>query len=206
MPPNQPSQYDFIMSSSAKPKRQFNFGNSTGSRIALVLIGLTLIIVAVVVVNSLFSKDQKAQAQRLTEIVQTQSEIIRVSGLAKDKAKDIKTRNYALTTRLSVESSQLQVKKSLAGRGVSSKSVNKKLGVLKNPKTDAVLIEAGKNNRFDDTFYAVINKQLEDYQKLVKTAYDNGTPAEKKTLDLSFQNAARLKTKTVADSTSPTVQ
>lgn len=197
MPPNQPNQnqYDFIMNHPTKPKRQLNLGNSMRSRIIIVAIAVILVIIAIATINSFLKKESTAQAQRLTLIAQTETEIIRVSGLAKDKAKDIKTQNYALTTRISMESSQLQTKKILAGRGVSAKSVNKKLGATKNPKTDAALDEAAKNNRFDDTFYVIMDKQLADYQLLLKTAHSNGTPVEKKTLDSAYQNAGRLKAK-----------
>lgn len=195
MPPNQPNQYDFILNDSPKPKRTLHFGNSTGSRIAMVVGALILIIVAVTVINSFLSKDSQAHAQRLTEVVQSQNEIIRVSALAAKDGKSPQTRNYALNTKLSVQSSQQEVKKLLASRGIKEKSLSKKLEASKNVKNDEILKEGNLNNRYDETFVALVNKQLSDYQTLISTTYESSSSTEKKALTASFENAGRLATK-----------
>ena len=93
---------------------------------------------------------------------------------------------------MSAQSSQQQIKKSLAARGVKEKSLNKQLAAGKNSKTDAALEEAEKNNRFDETFKAIMNQQLKDYQKLLNGAYASGSVSEKKVLTAAFENATLL--------------
>lgn len=139
------------------------------------------------------------QADRLTEIAQAQSEIIRVSSIAKDKGRSDQTRNFAVNTSFSVTSSQRDIKKALVGRGVGEKSINKRLTASKNPKTDALLNEATKNNRFDETFETIMTKQLSDYQILLQAAYQSSDATEKKTLEKAFQNAALLTDKKTAN-------
>lgn len=175
-----------------QPKRGFDFHHNLKARLVVVAAGIIFLVILVTIVSSFLNKDAAAQTQRLTEVAQAQTEIIRVSTLAKDKAKAEETRSYALNTKLSVESSQQQIKKSLAARGVKEKGLNKKLSAGKNPKTDAALDEAEKNNRFDETFKAIMNQQLKDYQKLLNGAYASGTTSEKKALADSFENAALL--------------
>jgi len=193
MPPgNQQNPYEFITNPAPPPRRKLNLGNSMGARFALIAGAVILFIIVAVVVSSFFNRENKAQVERLTEVAQSQSEIIRISALADKKAKDIKTRNLAANTRLSVESSQQEVKKLLNGRGVGSKGLDKKLGAGKNTKTDATLDEAARNNRYDETFAAVIEKQLADYQKLLTAAHQSGTANEKKTLSALFQNSKLL--------------
>lgn len=192
MPPAQQNQYEFIMNPSRPPKRRFDFHNNLKARIAVVAVLLILVVIVATVVSSFLNKDAQAQAQRLTEVAQAQSEIIRVSALAKDKAKKEDTRNFALNAKLSVESSQQEIRKVLSKRGVSEKSLNKQLSAGKNSKTDAALDEAAKNNRFDETFTAILNQQLKDYQKLLQGAFASGNSDEKKAITYSYENAARL--------------
>ena len=92
----------------------------------------------------------------------------------------------------------IETKKLLAKRGVKEKGLNKILGNKKNDKTDAALKEAAQNNRYDETFNALMQKQLSDYQKLVKVAHDNGTANEKKTLNESLESNAKLITPVAA--------
>lgn len=195
MPPNQQNQYDFILSNNSKPKRRLNFGNSTGSRIAIMVGAIILLVIAVTAINSFLGKDARAHTDRLTEVAKAQNEIIRISSLAAKDGKDPKTRNYAFNTKLSVQSSQGEVKNLLTRRGVKAKGLNKKLAAGKNTKNDETLKEGGLNNRYDETFIALTNKQLSDYQKLLKAAYSSASPNEKKTLTASFENAGRLAVK-----------
>lgn len=202
MPPQQQNQYDFIMNGSPKPPRNPLLGTGLGARIAVIAGLLIIIIIIGAVINSFLTKGDRVQTDRLVEIAQTQTEIIRVSSLAKDKAKDINTLNLAVSTRLSVESSHQEVKASLAARGVKGKSLNKKLAASKNPKTDAALDEATKNSRFDETFLTIINKQLTDYQKLLQAAYPGSKTKERSVLTASYENAGRLVKKSETGTTS----
>ena len=138
MPPNQQSQYDFILSSNNQPRRSFKLGGGKGARIAVIIGGIILLIILASVAKSILSSGDKAQTQRLTEVVQTQAEIVRVSTLAEKESKDVDTINFAINTKLSVQSSQQQIKESLVSRGVKDKKISKTLGAKKNSKTDTL--------------------------------------------------------------------
>lgn len=205
MPPQQQNQYDFILNNKAKPPRGPLLGGSVGARVAVIAVLFIIFVIAAGVINSFLSKDSQAQNQRLIEIAHAQTEIIRVSAIAKDEknAKDTTTRNFALNTSLSFESSQQQVKKLLAARGVSEKSLDKRLAASKNPKTDAALDEATKNSRFDKTFLTLMHKQLTDYQKLLQAAYPGSTPKERATLTALSENARLLAANSKTEANQP---
>ncbi len=197
MPPNQQNPYDFILNNN-QPSRSPLGGNSMAVRIAVVVGGLVLLIIIAVVISSFLGGSDKAQNQRLLEITQSQGEIIRVSALATDqKTKSTEARVLAANTRIATTSSQQKTKQLLAKRGIGDKAVTKQLGAGKNPKNDAALDEATKNNRFDETLTALLNTQLTSYQKLVQAAYENGTPSEQKILKSEFENAKLLTAKTI---------
>ncbi len=192
MPPQQPNQYDFIMGNNAKPGKRLPLGNNKLARALVVVVIIIIVGIIAAVANSFLTKDSQVQTNRLVEIAQSQSELIRVSSIAKTKAKDLDTRNFALNTQITVETSQQQIIKTLNARGVKSKGLNKQLGAAKNAKTDAALDEATRNNRFDATFTTILNKQIADYQKLLQGAYAGSTPKEKTTLTAAFENAGIL--------------
>lgn len=196
MPPQQQSQYDFILNNSPKPPRGPLVGGNKIGRILVVVVGLLLLIIAGVAANNFLKGSDKEQNQRLIDIAKAQTEIIRVSALVKpETAKDLDTRIFALNTRLSLEGSNQQIKTLLAARGVNKKSLTKIVAPSKNPKTDGALDEATKNNRFDETYLTIIEKQLSDYQILLKAAAEAGNTKEKQSLTASFNNVDRLSTK-----------
>jgi len=119
----------------------------------------------------------KVQKERLLEIAQAQTEIVRLSSQASQKAGSIETRSLAITTRLSVQSSANQTTEALTKYGVKANS--KMLSKGKNSKSDDLLTEAAKNNRFDETYKQILNEQLSNYQKLLKASFDSGTKKEK---------------------------
>lgn len=192
MSPNQQNPYDFITQSNSHPPRSPLVGNSKRARIAIVVAGAIILIMIAYIIMSLLSGSDKAQNQRLLEITQSQSELIRVSTLANTGAKSVESKSLAANTRASLQTSQFETKKLLAARGINDKGVTKQLAKGKNPKTDAALKEATDNNRFDETFATLLNKQLTDYQTLLRTAYENGTPTEQQALNKEFGNAALL--------------
>lgn len=183
MPPNQPptpDPYGFILNPE-KPKRGLLFGG--GIKFKLILTGIVAFIVitgGVILGNSL-DGPRDAQKDRLIEIAQTQTEIVRLSTIAENKAGAPSTKSLAITTKLSTESSLNQTKEALAKYGV--KSDVKLLNQGKNQKSDTLLDEATNNNRFDETYKKLMSEQLANYQKLLKSAFESGSKSEKVVLN-----------------------
>ncbi|MGI9028287.1 MAG: hypothetical protein ACR2FM_05625 [Candidatus Saccharimonadales bacterium] len=201
LPPQQQNQYDFILNSTPKPPKQPVFGGSKVARVLVVVVGVVLLIVIGLVVNNFLNSGSKAQTQQLIEVAKAQTEIIRVSGLVTPQtAKELDTRVFALNTKLSTQGSSQATQTLLTTRGVKKKALNKTLAGGKNPKTDAALDEATKNNRFDDTYRTIIGKQLADYQTLLKTTSETANPKEKQALAEANDNVNRLITKLAARS------
>lgn len=188
-PQNTNDPYGFIMNS---PQKQANKPIGMGARIAVVAGGVLLLIIVAIIGNSLLSSGQKAQTQRYIELAQTQTEIIRITTLADKKAKTLNTRSYAVTTRVSLESSQKSTTAILNKRGIKEKKLTKLLSASKNPKTDAALEEATKNNRFDETFNKLLNTQLANYQKQLNDAASGASKKDKQALQRSFNQVAIL--------------
>lgn len=192
MPPQQYNQYDFIMNA---PKQQRGPKVSgIKSRVLLVIIGLIVLLIIAVIANKILTAGSSAQAAKMTEVAQAETELIRVASLGIDTAKDRDTLNHAATIKATIQSSQNQTKKLLEKRGVKGKGLTKKLSASKNSKSDDKLEEARRNNRYDETFNTLIDKQLTDYQKTLKAAFGGASKSEKILLEKSSKNAERLKT------------
>jgi hypothetical protein len=203
MPPynQQPDPYSFITNPQKPPRRKFSIGGSMTARIVIVAVGLFLLIAMFVVASSFLNRENKAQAEKFIEIGEAQSEIIRISEQAEKEAKGAQAQNLAANTSLSLKSSQQDIKKLLNGRGVGSKNLDKRFAAGKNAKTDSTLNEATRNNRFDETYSTVLSSELDDYQKLLNSAFESGTQAEKQTLQSLFQTAELLSESSTSSNT-----
>lgn len=189
MQDDQKDPYEFIMHPE-KPKRQFNFGNSTGQRAMIVAGGAFILIVIAIVLASLFNQGTGEQRRRLVQLAQTQNEIIRISELADKESTDIPTRSRAITVKSTLSTDQQEVLALLSARGTELKG--KDLSGLENPATDKQLEQASANDRFDNEFSQILNRQLKDYQKMLKKAHDAGTVAEKQRLATDYLEVSIL--------------
>lgn len=192
MQPNQQNPYDFILSGNQKPPRNPLFDLSKPIKIALVAGIIILMIIIWTVLSSFMNSESNAQKDRLLEITKKQGEIIRISTLGEKDTKGIEAKELAANSKISTQSSQLEVKQLLSSRGVGEKGVNKQLSAGKNPKNDETLQDGKDNNRYDETFMALMNQHLSDYQKLVQSAYENGSIKEKTALQTAFNNTTLL--------------
>lgn len=195
MQPDQPANvnpYDFL-TNSPTPKRGFSLpgGNSKNTRILLVVAGLVLLLFVGIIFFSLLSSGSKTNTERLISIAAKQQELIRVSGIGISKARTADARNLAVTTELSVLSSQQQTLSLLKKQG--HKLSTKDLAVDKKASTDTTLTNADQNNSFDDAFLGILVTQLGDYRTNLRTTYDGSqSKSEKIILDTAFRGTALL--------------
>jgi hypothetical protein len=195
MPPQQQNPYEFIMSSPQQQKSGPNL-SSTKARIAVVVIGIILLIIIGVIANKILTASSSAQTDKLIVVAQTETELIRVASLGLENAQARETLNQAATIKASVQSSQNQTKALLDKRGIKGKSLTTKLSASKNSKTDAQLEEARRNNRYDETFTAIIDQQLNNYLKTLQSAHGGASKKEKAQLEKSAKNVGNLLPKT----------
>lgn len=160
-------------------------------RILVVAIVAVVLLIGGFAAFTWISNIGKANAKALLEPVQKQTEIIRVSGLISEKAKDPTTKAFAKTTEFSVTGQQkdtlAQVKK------LRASFTEQQLGEARNKKTDEVLRTAELNNRYDEAGTSVIKQLLEDYKKSLETALASAkSGSQKQLLESSIKQVALL--------------
>lgn len=177
------SNYDFILNPQKPSKQPLFSGKSMLQRILIIGGLFFILIILVAIVIALFGRGSNVQKERLIEIAQTQTEIIRITAIASDKSRDVTTRTLAATTRLTTESDKLETISALTARGVKdTKKIPLDLG--KNTRSDELLDEAIANNRFDETYKQILTSQLESYYRLLQQAKSSvGTVTERELLE-----------------------
>lgn len=161
-------------------------------RIIVVAVGLAVLLIIFVIIMSILGNAGKGQNQAFIEIAQRQTEIIRLSTLAEQKAKVLETRSYATTVRMSFTTAQSDMTSVLASHGVNQKSLSKQLSASKNAKSDQALTEAEKNNRFDETWTELINTEINNYKKQLTAAAGGSSPQDTQTLQAALNQANTL--------------
>jgi hypothetical protein len=191
MPPqqNQNDPYEFI-TNPQQPARRISFGRTPAQRAIIIGVGVLLLIIIALVLSSLFNSASNAQKDRLGELAQTQTELIRVATIADKQSSDIDTRASAITARFAIETDLQETNQMLATRGTELNS--KVLSLKENEKTDTLLEEAFANNRFDETFNSILEQQLEDYQSLLQSVYSSGSSGEKEILQQNYEDTSLL--------------
>jgi predicted outer membrane protein len=174
MPPYQQqtpqSNYDFFMNPPKPPKRpMFSMGGTLASRAVIIIGAGVLLMVVIGVVSSVFFGGP-SNTDQLLKVAQEQNEIARIATLAQYQGKSTDTKNFAITTQLSMQSAQTQLLKVLAQRGVKFNA--KQLQLTKNPQTDSSLQTAAAASVFDQTFSSVMQSQIQDYSNLVKDTFE----------------------------------
>jgi len=185
--------YGFIMNPEKPPKKaplNIGGGNPMITRIIIVAAGLMLLIILFVIGFSLLNNAGKAQNQKLLEVVQTQTEILRVAEATNDKTSDSHLVDVISNTQLSVRSSLNETLAALSARG--SKPKEKELAMGQNAKNDELLTTAEANSNFDETYHAILKQQLENYQQQLEGAAGGATNEEKAILASAYEQSSLL--------------
>lgn len=199
MPPSQPqypqqNPYDFIMNGGQpQPKRGLSLpgGGSKLQRVLLFAGGGSVLLVLLLMVFSLLSGGSGDQNQRLLGIAQQQAEIVRVTTLARDKARTSATQSLAATTSITIQSSQNDISGLLKKAKVKTDA--KILASKNDPKTDSTLEAAAQNNRYDEVFTELLIREIKEYQADLKEAYDGtSSKTQKEILEAAFTSASTL--------------
>lgn len=130
--------------------------------------GVGLIVVVWMLIALIFSGGPDV-TQRLISIVQRQEEIIRISEIGTDTARDREVEQFATTTRAAIRSSQNEITRLIEARTGSRVSQNR-LRAGENAQTTQELEAALQANRFDITFITVIKDELIDYRTTMEIA------------------------------------
>ncbi len=188
----QENPYQFITDSTHKPKKSLIPNpDSQKARIMIVLAGVGILIVLALIVSTLISSASNSGKTELIKAAQQQTELVRISKIGIDRAKDTAAKNLATTTNVSLQSDQLTLAADLKSSGI--KLDPKELALGKDQKTDLLLTNAEQANNFDEVFIKTLQTKLVAYQKQLKIAHDKTESKKlKATLSLQFTNAGLL--------------
>lgn len=182
------SPYDFIMDSSAKPKRSVSFNFGSGKLVGIA-VGGVLLVITLVVIFSLFSGNSSNPA--IVAVAQQQAEISRVASLQIDNVEEGSIHDFALNTALSMQSDQANLLSYASAHGATIS--DKMIALGTNSQTDAALENASASGTLDTTLRSTLQTDLQQYQQTVQQAYTSvSNPEAKKLLESFYTNAGLL--------------
>lgn len=186
------NQYDFIMNPGSSQQKASRLPtNPKTKRLLAILFLLAIVVIATIVLISIFSSVDKSAKADWATALQQQTEIIRVSEIGVKKAKDSDAKNLAITTQLSLASSQPTLSSLANKSGVKLDSKQLKAG--QDDKTDLRLTQAEQTNQFDSVFNQTLKAQLADYQLTIKRLYEaSESQATRLQLNSIYQSAGLL--------------
>ena len=195
--PTGPSDPFAFINDSTPPGKKPSRLSPTTMKGRIILIGslAAVVLLGFVVVMSFLNNASQEKAKQYLEIGQKQTEIIRLAAIGETKGRSLDTRSYAVTIKLSMTSSQKDVNKVITGHGISSKKLSKELTKSKNTKSDQILDEAEKNNRFDETFKELIDAEILKFQTQINAIAPGSTNKEKGILKDAFDKASLITNK-----------
>jgi hypothetical protein len=195
MPPQTPiqqnnSSYDFFMKTE-KPKRSIE-PTSTKGRIIVVVSGVVALIVIALIASAALSGGGSTDSD--LKVAQDQTELVRLSTAASTSATSTATKQFALTTQLSISSAKTDLLALLASNGI--KYGTKQLSLTASTTTDIQLSTAAAASLFDQTYQSVMKTQLQRYSVDIKAAFPGAGPKLRSLLNSDSKQAQLLLTQT----------
>lgn len=186
----QENPYQFINDTNHKAKKSLlPTGNGKQGRIIVAIVGLVVLMIVGFVAMTLLSSGGNAEKQDLLKAAQQQTELIRISKIGIEKARDPATVNLAINTSLALQSDQTVLLS-------HTKVTSKELALGRSNKTDVALTTAEQSNKFDEVFTQIIQTELTQYQTTLKSAYDKASGKKlKASLTDLYTHAVQLTTK-----------
>ena len=170
--PSQPgaNPYDFIVNPGAVPSRsRLPGGNSVISRLLIVVGGIFILLIIFMVVKNLVLVDS-TNAPLLISAANQQQELIHLSGKAiLEPTLEATTKNFALTTQLTLVSQQQQLLVYLQNQG--HKITPKQLVAQVSLATDQQLAASVAASTYDSTFRQIMQTKLTSYKQTLQQAY-----------------------------------
>ncbi len=155
-------------------------------KIAFLVLVAFILIFGSVIFSKLMNASSNERKERLVSIAQTQTEIMRITGLAETKTNGSDLQNLNIITKLSVQSSSNDTNELLVKNKIKPES--KLLNKGRDSKNDELLTQATNNSSFDSTYRKLLQEQLTKYQSQLKTAFENGTKAQKEVFSEAGQS------------------
>lgn len=186
--PEKPISYDFITNPPKPPKKSLFSGGGKRGILIILAGGIGLFAVILLLGSIFFSGDPGRDA--LLNVARKQSKIIAVSTMGVEDSGTNQTKGLAVAVQLTLISEQRDIIAQIyKGGKVKSKEYTTGAGT----DITAQLENAQKNGRFDEVFTNIINEELTEYQRELKTANSIVvSPKTKELLSKDFESAGLL--------------
>lgn len=185
-----PSQFDFMMADSHKPKSGFRLPLPNLPKPILLVVGVLVILIVIIVAASFFSRSRNSVANQLVDIMARAQEIARVSTLAEPEVQTSETKALAATTQAALSSEQQQLGQYLSSR--KFKFSEKSLVRYLDQNIESQLELAAQNGNLDETYINYLKKQLADYNAALQKAYLVASPNTQAILSEAFSSTKVL--------------
>lgn len=166
--PNQ-NNLGFIMSPE-QPKRSFGTNFFDGSKKSFfILIGVAVgFFILLFIIYEIF-KPAGIQPV-LAKVVASQQEITRIANEASGQANSQSTKNFAVTTSLSLASQENQLLSLMKANGMGV--TKNQIALAHDSGADSTLQQAIQASNFDPVFVGILQGKLKGYQSLLKQTYN----------------------------------
>lgn len=193
----QSNPYDFFMKPGVpeppKSKLPMPLGGKTLKGKIMLAVGAGLVLLIITFLAATLLGGSKGPSDKLLEVVQEQTELIRVTDKAKVDARSTKTQVFATNVGLSLTTAKLQILPIAKKSG--AKTDIKDLSGKQSSATDKVLKTATENNQFDELFTKTVTDQLTAYKKSLNETYQATTnKKDKQTIKNAYDGAVLLLT------------
>ncbi len=203
-PPAGSDPYGFILNDPPKKKRAIlPQGNSKKQRL-IIMAGVAIAALTLfILIFALIFGSRGDSVKNIKTVAAQQQEIIRIAQLGEKQARSSKTQSFAVSTKLSITSSQQQVFAYLTKKDQMPKG--KELGLAQSSKNDTILQTAADNGQFDEVFEETMTSLLQSYQKSLSKYYDSASSAtQKQLLQDAYVQAKQLTTEQSAEDSTTT--
>lgn len=190
----QQNPYDFFMKPNTPPAPKSKLpiplgGKSVKGKIMLA-VGAGLVLLIITFLAATLFGGSKGPSDKLLEVVQEQTELIRVTDQARINARSTKTQVFATNVQLSITSAKLQLQPIASKSG--AKTDVKNLSAKQSSTTDKNLKAAIENNQFDELFTKIIVGQLTTYKNSLYDAFKETKNKNDKAIIQTAYNGAVL--------------
>lgn len=203
-PPSQEIDYSFINSAPQVPSSPLWTNGKLNIKAFAIIggIGILVLLIIVFVLSSMFGSKGNSESAALTAIVNQQQKIILSATASTQNAQLQATRNLATSIQFTVTGDQQQLVALLAKNNIKIKDLQK----LKDDQTTTTLSKASDSGVYDTVYLSIVDGQLTEYQKMMKTEYGKTkSEAVKKLLKSAFDNTTTLITQTEAAKKNPSL-
>lgn len=183
--PSGQNPYDFILNP-PKPPKQTPLAKLPGGnnpfvlKIALLVGAAIILMIILAIVASLLTKGNQANVTALTDIAETQSELVRVADQGVSNAGQQGVKNLAISAKLTIKTQQMQLLNYMSGQGMKVSA--KQLTLKRNAQTDQKFTTAQQTSTFDTVFAQEMQSELQSYATSLKQLFNTATGENERNL------------------------